>query len=67
MLFLRCRSVHTFGMAFPIDVALLTDDLRVLEIRRLAPRRVLRPRAGARHVLECPTPTDLRRGDRLRP
>jgi uncharacterized protein len=66
MLFRRCRSVHTFGMSFPIAVAVLDEDLRVLQIRRLPPRRILRPRAHARHVIECPSPTDLRRGDHLR-
>ena len=65
MLFRRCRSVQTFAMSFPIAVAMLDGELRVIRLRRLAPRRVLRPRAGARHLLECPADADLRRGDRL--
>ena len=48
MLFRRCRSVHTFGMAFPIAAATLDEDLRVIGIHRMAPRRLLRPRRGVR-------------------
>ena len=61
----RCRSVHTFGMAFPIAVAFLDADWRVLEVRRTPPGRLLHPRLRARHVLECPADTDLRPGDTL--
>ncbi|MGZ8567006.1 MAG: DUF192 domain-containing protein [Actinomycetota bacterium] len=61
------RSVHTVGMRFQITVAFLDADLRVLELVRVPPGRVLLPRRGARHVLELPTDTVLREGDRLRP
>lgn len=50
----RCRSIHTFGMRFPIDVVFL--DRRGTEIRRVAavpPHRVVAER-GARFVLELP-------------
>ncbi len=39
---LRCRSVHTFGMRFPIDVAFVDDRARVVRVERsVPPRRVL--------------------------
>ena len=47
------RSIHTFGMRFPIAAVLLDADMRVLSVRRMAPRRLLLPRWGLRHVLEC--------------
>ena len=31
----RCRSVHTFGMRFPIDVLFLDEADRVIELRRV--------------------------------
>jgi uncharacterized membrane protein (UPF0127 family) len=61
----RCRSVHTFGMRFPIDVVFLDRDLRVVHVRRMKPGRMTRPRLRARHVLECPVDSGLRPGDRF--
>jgi uncharacterized membrane protein (UPF0127 family) len=41
LLIRRCRSVHTFGMRFPIDVVFVDADFRVLRVvRHLPPRRV---------------------------
>jgi uncharacterized membrane protein (UPF0127 family) len=52
----RCRSVHTFGMRFPIDVLFLDAEGRVIELRRAVPPcRVLRC-TGAMAVLELPSP-----------
>ena len=65
MLFRRARSVHTFGMRFPIAVVLLDRDLKVLSVKRLPPGRLLLPRPRARHVLECCQTTPLRPGDVL--
>jgi uncharacterized membrane protein (UPF0127 family) len=49
-----CRSVHTFGMRFEIDVAFLDDRGRVVRTERaVPPRRVLVER-GAFAVLEAP-------------
>jgi uncharacterized membrane protein (UPF0127 family) len=59
----RCRSVHTFGMGFPIAVVFLDPVGKVVSVRRTPPARVLLPRVRARHVLECPVDTDLRPGD----
>ena len=67
MLFQRCRSIHTFGMAFPITVALLDREWRIVGVRVMSARRLLLPRRSVRHVLECPVDTDLRPGDRLLP
>jgi uncharacterized membrane protein (UPF0127 family) len=64
-LLLRCRSVHTFGLRFPIAVAFLDRDLRVLEVRRVPAGRLLRPRPRARHVLELPVGAGVRVGDRF--
>jgi uncharacterized protein len=51
-----CRSVHTFGMRFPLDLLFLDDGHRVIEIRRdVPPGEVCRcPTAEA--VLEIPAP-----------
>jgi uncharacterized membrane protein (UPF0127 family) len=64
MLFERARSVHTFGMREAIDVAFLDRDLRVLRVTTVPPRRIVWS-VRARHVLEMPAGSDLRRGDRL--
>jgi uncharacterized membrane protein (UPF0127 family) len=49
----RTRSVHTIGMRFAIDVAFLTDDLRVVATTTLARQRIALPRRGGRSVLEA--------------
>jgi uncharacterized protein len=50
----RCRSVHTFGMRFALDVAFLDSEGRVLRVERgVPPNRVLACR-GAVAVLEAP-------------
>lgn len=47
-------QVHTLGMRFPIDVAYLDRDLRVVAIvTGMRPRRLGRPRFGARSVVEA--------------
>ncbi len=52
----RCRSVHTFGMRFALDVIFLDREGRVIELRRgVLPGRVIRCR-GAMAVLELPSP-----------
>ena len=65
LLLLRTRSVHTLGMRFAVVAVLLDEGLRVAGVRLLRPGRLLLPRAGVRHVLECPADADLRMGDRL--
>jgi uncharacterized membrane protein (UPF0127 family) len=52
--FPRCRSVHTFGMRFALDVAFLDADGCTVRIdRAVPPRRILFCR-HARSVLEMP-------------
>ena len=49
-----CASIHTFGMAYPIDVAFLASDgTCVLSVRGVVPGRVVSAR-GATRVLERP-------------
>jgi uncharacterized membrane protein (UPF0127 family) len=56
LLFPRCRSIHTFGMRFPIDALFLDEGNRVIELRRAVPPcRVIRC-PGAMAVLELPSP-----------
>ena len=58
----RTRSVHTFGMRFPIDVVFVDRDLRVLRVvRDLRPRRIATCRNAAAAI-------EMRAGeaDRLR-
>jgi uncharacterized protein len=62
----RTRSIHTFGMRWAICAALLDGELTVRSVRAVPPSRLLLPRLGVRHVLECAVGTDLRPGDRLR-
>ena len=52
----RCRSVHTFGLRFRLDVIFLDAEGRVVELRRaVPPGRVIRS-SRAMAVLELPTP-----------
>jgi uncharacterized protein len=52
----RCRSVHTFGMRFPLDLLFLGEDGRVVRLdRAVPPWRIVRcPKAAS--VLELPYP-----------
>jgi uncharacterized protein len=67
MLFPRCRSVHTFGMTMAISVVMLDDDLTVRGVRVMPPKRVLVPRLGTRHVVECAPDPQIAVGDRFLP
>ena len=61
-----CASIHTFGMAYPIDVAFLArDGSCLLSVRGVPPGRVLGARGSAR-VLERPAAAGpwLARGER---
>jgi uncharacterized protein len=46
-------TIHTVKMRFPIDVAFLDRDLRVLDTVTMVPWRLGRPRLRARAVLEA--------------
>jgi hypothetical protein len=50
----RCRSVHTFGMRFPLHVVFVDDALAPVSVRGSVPaNRVLRERRAAA-VVELP-------------
>lgn len=51
LLLRRCRSVHTVGMRFPIDVVFLAAG-RVAEVRPAVGRSRIASVRGARHTLE---------------
>lgn len=49
------EGIHTIGMSFPIDVAYLDAQQRVIYLyHRLAPYRIAAVKFGARSVLELP-------------
>jgi uncharacterized membrane protein (UPF0127 family) len=63
-------GVHSFGMRFPIDVAYLDGELRIVHaIENMKPNRVGRLSLRTETVLELPAGTlavaDTRKGDRL--
>jgi hypothetical protein len=49
----RCRSVHTFGMRFALDLIWLGEDGRIVDVRAGVPPRRVVTRAHARGVVEC--------------
>ena len=59
----RCRSVHTFGMRFPLDLLFLGPDLEpLIAVREVGPgHRVRVPEAAA--VLELPSDWDIEKWD----
>ena len=68
VLLLRCSSVHTFAMRYPLDLAFVARDGQVLLVRtRVPPGRVV-SRHDAFCVLERPSSTEpwLREGERVR-
>lgn len=64
MLLPDCRSVHTFGMNEPISVVFLDREMRVIEVLRCRPGRLVIT-LRARHVLEADIGSELRIGDRF--
>lgn len=64
-----CRSVHTFGMRFSIDVAFLDADQVVIRVLQMRPNRLSRPYWKARSVVEAEAGTfaswELAVGDEL--
>jgi uncharacterized protein len=69
MLLRRCRSVHTMGMRFDLDVAFLDADDVIIRMLRLHRWRVTLPVWSARSVLEAEAGAfgrwELRIGDQL--
>jgi uncharacterized membrane protein (UPF0127 family) len=52
----RCRSVHTFGMRYALDLYWLDADGDLVRHDAAVPSRRLRACRRARSVLEVPTP-----------
>ena len=50
----RCRSVHTFGMRFPIHVVFLDDRMAAVSVRGAVPPNRLLRQPGAAAVVELP-------------
>jgi uncharacterized membrane protein (UPF0127 family) len=68
----HCRSIHTLGMRFPIDVVFVDRDWRVVSLKsHLSPGRVTWPVWNAWGVVEVASGTlarvGLQVGDQLRP
>lgn len=53
-----CKSVHTFGMQFPIDVVFLDKEKRIIALfKNLPPNRITRLLPNAKSVIELPVGT----------
>ena len=58
LFFPKCRSIHTWGMKYPIDVLMVDRNLKVLAtFQSVKPFQVLRPRLKVRSTLELPQGT----------
>jgi uncharacterized membrane protein (UPF0127 family) len=60
----RCRSIHTFGMRFPIKVVWLDEEMRAIGIQTVRPRRFAW-NIRARHTLETSVDTQIRLGEKI--
>jgi uncharacterized protein len=64
-----CRSVHTLGMRFPLDVAYCDADMTVVRVVRMGRHRLGMPVWRSRTVIEAEAGAfarwNLRPGDRL--
>ncbi len=55
MFFRDCRSIHTFGMGYSLDLLFLDEDFRVVqEISNLPPSRICSGERDSCAVLEFP-------------
>lgn len=52
LLLVPCKSIHTFGMRYPLDVAFLDEEARVLASERNVPLAQVRSHPRAVAVLE---------------
>jgi hypothetical protein len=69
MILPRTRSIHSFGVRFPLDVAFLDANMKVVATLRVSTWRLTMPRFRASHALEakagCFDRWGLQLGDRL--
>ncbi len=65
----RTRSIHSFGVRFPVDVAFLDKEMKVVAMVRLSQWRITMPRLRANQALEAKAGSfdrwELRLGDCL--
>jgi uncharacterized membrane protein (UPF0127 family) len=59
LLILRCSSVHTFGMRFPLDLYFLDQDGVAIEVRQGVWGRRLASCRRSVAVVELPSPADI--------
>lgn len=52
LVLMRCRSIHTIGMRFAIDVVTFGRGWELVAVRTVPPGRIVLPRRGGRHVIE---------------
>jgi uncharacterized membrane protein (UPF0127 family) len=55
LLLRRCRSIHTFGMRFPLDLVFLDQEGRPLSAHESVPPSRFAREPAARSVLELPS------------
>ncbi len=61
-----CRSIHTIGMAYPIDVLFLARDGRVVKaVESVPPGRITSPAMSARSALELAAGTIAKSGTQV--
>lgn len=64
------KQVHTFGMAYPVDVVFCDSSWIIRHLRRaLTPNRITRVVLSARHAVELPAgtvPASVERGHPLK-
>jgi uncharacterized membrane protein (UPF0127 family) len=69
MILPRTRSIHSFGVRFPLDVAFLDGEMRVVAMVRVKRWRLTMPRLHANQTLEAKAGSfdrwGLRLGDQL--
>ncbi len=53
LLLTPAKSIHTFRMRFPLDVAWCDRDMQVLRVNRVQPNRLPRPCPSAHCVIEA--------------
>jgi uncharacterized membrane protein (UPF0127 family) len=49
---LRLRSIHSFFMRFTIDLVFIDSQMKVVDLKTLAPWRMYNPKTDCRWVLE---------------
>lgn len=52
--FHKCRSIHTFGMRFDLEVIYFDRDGKLIESKVVPPRRLLKSPKGTYSILEIP-------------